>query len=167
MSMNVKFHTGTESDIYRDAVMLRKQIFVEEQGIELHREMDDLDGESVHFVAYVAGVPVGTARIYSVEGVGAGDSASVSTGDGAESDSAAKLGRVAVAKAFRHQGIALAMCRFCVEYAREQGFSQVYVNAQTYISSLYAALGFSVCGEEFLEEGIPHLKMALSLCGAG
>ena len=53
-------------------------------------------------------------------------------------------------------GIAVAQSRF--------GAKRIYLEAQTYARGLYEKQGFVRCGEEFLEDGIPHIPMEL-LCG--
>jgi predicted GNAT family N-acyltransferase len=47
--------------------------------------------------------------------------------------------------------------------ARQKGFSEVQLNAQTGVLDFYRALGFEICGEEFTEAGIPHRRMRLRL----
>lgn len=38
---------------------------------------------------------------------------------------------------------------------------KIYIEAQTYAIGFYEREGFKICSEEFLEEGIPHVKMEL------
>ena len=40
------------------------------------------------------------------------------------------------------------------------GKSSITLNAQVYLQSFYESLGFIVVGEEYLEDGIPHIKMS-------
>jgi ElaA protein len=35
----------------------------------------------------------------------------------------------------------------------------ICLDAQTYLREFYLSLGFEVCGDEFLEDGIPHIPM--------
>lgn len=37
----------------------------------------------------------------------------------------------------------------------------VCLSAQTYLREFYESLGFRVCGDEFLEDGIPHIPMQI------
>jgi ElaA protein len=39
--------------------------------------------------------------------------------------------------------------------------SGVFLDAQTYLQGFYLSLGFETCGDEFLEDGIPHIPMQL------
>lgn len=40
---------------------------------------------------------------------------------------------------------------------------KIYIEAQTYAIGFYEREGFVVCSDEFLEDGIPHVKMELIL----
>ena len=49
-----------------------------------------------------------------------------------------------------------------IEAAREIfGADAIYLEAQTYARGLYEKLGFRQISEEFLEDGIPHIRMLL------
>ena len=39
----------------------------------------------------------------------------------------------------------------------------IYIEAQCYAIGFYEREGFTVCSDEFLEDGIPHIKMTLPL----
>lgn len=38
----------------------------------------------------------------------------------------------------------------------------IYIEAQAYAVGYYAREGFTVCSEEFIEDGIPHVQMTLN-----
>ena len=38
----------------------------------------------------------------------------------------------------------------------------IFIEAQTYALEFYKKFGFESCGEEFLEDGIPHTPMTLT-----
>ena len=40
---------------------------------------------------------------------------------------------------------------------------QIYLEAQTYARGFYEKLGFQQVSEEFLLDGIPHIKMLLQI----
>ena len=70
-----------------------------------------------------------------------------------------KIGRVAVLPQYRGTGAGLAIMRRLVDLAGERGFTEVYLNAQTYARGFYERLGFRAEGPEFDEVGIPHQRM--------
>ena len=43
------------------------------------------------------------------------------------------------------------------------GAKEIYLEAQTYAKGLYEKQGFKQISEEFLEDGIPHIKMILKV----
>ena len=50
-----------------------------------------------------------------------------------------------------------------IEMARQKGFAEVELHAQSYALDFYRSAGFETKGEEFLEVGIPHRTMRLRL----
>ena len=56
-----------KSKTYRDALDIRKEVFVEEQQVPVSIEIDDLEDKTLHLVGYEEFIPVATARIYPME----------------------------------------------------------------------------------------------------
>jgi len=48
---------------YGPCIALRREVFIDEQGISEAEEMDDLDDQAIHLLATDNGTPVGTARL--------------------------------------------------------------------------------------------------------
>ena len=72
------------------------------------------------------------------------------------------LGRVIAVK--RHQGLGTKIVEHAIAFAKEQlGAGEIVIEAQTYVRGLYEKLGFRAESEEFLEDGIPHVRMRLLL----
>ena len=46
-----------------DAFSVRRKVFVEEQGVPLSLELDELDKTADHFVVYTENTPIGAGRI--------------------------------------------------------------------------------------------------------
>ncbi len=121
---------------------IRTAVFIHEQHVPEAMEWDEFDAVSVHLLACdVAGRPVGTARLLP---------------DG-------HIGRMAVLKAWRGQGFGSAMLRKSLQELMRWHQQKAQLNAQISAVSFYEKFGFRVLGEEFMEAGIPHIKMALSL----
>ncbi len=68
-----------------------------------------------------------------------------------------RIGRVATVRSMRGRGLARAL----VTEALDETEGTVVLDAQTHLAQWYAALGFERVGEEFVEDGIPHVPMRL------
>lgn len=68
-----------------------------------------------------------------------------------------RIGRVCVALPARGRGLAATLMRAALT---ELGDRPCTLGAQSHLAGFYAAYGFAVTGEEYIEDGIPHLPMA-------
>lgn len=131
---------------YADAEPLLKQIrtrvFQDEQGVPAALEFDGQDAIATHFLAHWRGQPVATLRLRPLN------------------ETTLKLERLAVLPEARGQGIATALTQAALDYAQTHAYQAITLNAQAYIQGLYQRLGFTINGTEFLEAGIPHIKMS-------
>jgi predicted GNAT family N-acyltransferase len=116
---------------------IRFAVFVEEQGVPREIELDALDKDCLHAVAFSGDQAVGTARLLP---------------DG-------HIGRMAVLKAWRGRGIGGLLLARLVEQARARGDTQVMLSAQAHALAFYRAHGFVEEGAEYLEAGIRHRAM--------
>jgi predicted GNAT family N-acyltransferase len=126
------------------ALALRHRVFCEEQGVAPDLEADPRDGEALHLVAMRDEAVVGTCRVVF---------------DGR----AAKLGRMAVERAERGQGLGAALLDVAIRAARQAGAERVALNAQTAVVAFYERGGFATRGERFEEAGIEHVRMDMDL----
>ena len=122
--------------------MIRTAVFIHEQRVPEDLEWDQFDAVSVHVLALNnAGQPVGTARLLP---------------DG-------HIGRMAVLKEWRGQGLGSALLTTLLQILIRRRQFEAQLHAQTSAIPFYKKFGFQVVGEEFMEAGIPHVKMMLSL----
>ena len=121
---------------------IRFAIFVGEQNVPSGIELDDKDAECMHAVAYdEAGKAIGTGRLLP---------------DG-------HIGRMAVVKDWRRQGVGDAILDALVEEARKRGHKEVVVAAQLQAAEFYRNHGFVADGKVYQEAGILHENMRKSL----
>ncbi|MBA8991209.1 ElaA protein [Curtobacterium pusillum] len=73
-----------------------------------------------------------------------------------EPDGTERIGRVATAKAARGQGLSSQLMEAAIAESRSVLIS---IDAQAYLEQWYARFGFVRAGEDFLEDGIPHVPM--------
>ena len=124
---------------------LRRVVFIEEQGVSEADEVDGLDDTAIHLLAFAGDTPTGTARLLLKGNVG-------------------KVGRVCVLREARGTGLGAALMRAAVaEFRAMPGVKTVKLGAQSHATGFYAALGFRVVGDEFIDAGIPHREMVLDL----
>lgn len=138
----------TEKDM--EAILeLRKEVFVEEQGVPIKEEIDVFDDvnhkKSMHIIVTDKGQVVGTLRVINRTDY-------------------AKIGRVAVKKEFRGKGIGKKMVDFAIDECLKENLFNVrnkyfYLESQVDAIPFYQKLGFKAYGEEFDDCGIPHRKM--------
>ncbi|MDH5181278.1 MAG: GNAT family N-acetyltransferase [Gammaproteobacteria bacterium] len=122
---------------------IRREVFIEEQLVPEELEWDGLDADCRHVLATetTTGTAVGTGRLVP---------------DG-------QIGRMAIRKAWRRQGIGRQILQQLIELARRDGHHAVFLHAQCYAVAFYQQAGFTAEGEAFMDAGIPHVMMRLKL----
>jgi predicted GNAT family N-acyltransferase len=139
-----RLQIGDWSTLEKKAAPIRLEVFVHEQRVPLEEEIDALDAVCVHAVAFDA------------------DDRALATGrllpDG-------HIGRMAVLKAARGQGLGSAVLKVLLEQAQNQGFAEVVLSAQTHAQEFYARHGFVPEGAVYLDANIPHILMRKALPG--
>ncbi|UOB51860.1 GNAT family N-acetyltransferase [Acinetobacter junii] len=134
-----RVQSGHWDKLEQDAKFIRKQVFIIEQNILEEEEWDDQDMISDHFVVYDQDQPIATARLLQNNSVG----------------------RVAVLKAYRGQGIGRMIMLEIIRQAHQQDRKFLQLSSQVHAISFYEKLGFSIQGDAYDECGIPHIKMQL------
>lgn len=134
-----RVQSGHWDKLEQDAKFIRKQVFIIEQNIPEEEEWDDQDMISDHFVVYDQNQPIATARLLQNNSVG----------------------RVAVLKAYRGQGIGRMIMLEIIRQAHQQDRTFLQLSSQVHAISFYEKLGFSIQGDAYDECGIPHIKMQL------
>jgi predicted GNAT family N-acyltransferase len=121
---------------------IRGAVFIEEQGVPREIEWDGEDDLAHHFMAInEAGQRVGCGRLLP----------------------SGKIGRMAVLPPYRGQGIGRKILDAAIDRAQKLGFNRVTLHAQTPVVDFYRKAGFLPEGGEFMEAGIPHQAMSLTL----
>jgi predicted GNAT family N-acyltransferase len=129
----------TESELAA-ALALRERIFCGEQGVSFEADQDGRDPEATHIVAVDDGVVIGTCRLLFRNQV-------------------ARLGRLAVERDRRGDGVGGEILREADRIAAEVGAESIALHAQTYAQTLYERAGYEPYGPTFVEEGIEHVAM--------
>jgi ElaA protein len=145
MELCVKsFDELTAEEVY-DLLALRTAVFVVEQQCP-YQDADGLDKQALHVLlrdengirAYLRVLDKG---VYGEE---------------------VRIGRVIAVE--RRQGLGSRVLAAGIGAAKERfGAETIAVEAQVYAKGLYEKQGFRTVSEEFLEDGIPHVKMILEI----
>ena len=136
---NYEIQSGDWARLAVDAKPIREQVFIQEQHISPEDEWDEQDAIALHFVVYIAGQAVATARLLENH----------------------SIGRVAVLKSQRGLGLGRVLMQHIIQLARQQCRPEVKLSAQVHAIPFYQSLGFYVEGESYLDCGIPHVDMRL------
>ena len=124
------------------ASTVRHEVFVIEQQVPPELEMDEMDAQCIHAVAYDAQQrPVATGRLLP---------------DG-------HIGRMAVRKIARGTGIGGLVLQRLIQAARARGDTEVVLSAQVHAMGFYARYGFVAEGDVYMDAGIAHRTMSLQL----
>lgn len=137
--------TLIETDWTRDAprlAVVRRTVFIEEQGVPEALEWDEHDATSVHFLALAHdGTPIGCARLLP---------------DG-------HIGRMAVLPAWRGRRVGQALLEAALHAGQTHGHATLRLSAQIHAAAFYARAGFVAEGPTYEEAGIPHVAMKKDL----
>lgn len=136
-----------------DLLKLRVAVFVVEQACP-YPELDgsDLSAQTRHFwLEEKSGEVIATLRL--IEG-GLIEGGLIEGGPGGRRQF--RIGRVCTRAAARGHGYATRLLQAALA---DVGADPCALNAQTYLIDMYARHGFVVDGDEFCEDGIPHVPM--------
>lgn len=134
----------TPTELY-DILKLRSEVFVVEQTC-VFLDMDDNDQNALHvlgiennsLVAYTRLVTPGNIYPY------------------------ASIGRVVTSQTVRKHGYGKLLMKYSIsEIQKKYHTNEIVIGAQTYLHKFYSELGFVKEGDDYLEDGIPHIKMRL------
>ena len=132
-----------------DLIKIRTEVFMQEQHVSAADEWDGLDEHAMHFLALSAhGEAIGCARLLH---------------ETAGENNLYHIGRVAILRSFRNQGIGHQLMQFVIAYCKKTApENTIYLHAQTDRRHFYETLDFIAEGDEFMDAGIPHVCMYLA-----
>lgn len=131
----------TTSSEREDAFSVRRIVFVEEQGVPLSLELDELDETADHFVVYTENTPIGAGRLRETDsGIG-------------------KVERVCILPEFRGKHLGKLIMQALEDHAAYKGFEKIVLNAQSYAIPFYEKIGYAITSPEFMDADIPHRTM--------
>ncbi|MBC7757028.1 MAG: GNAT family N-acetyltransferase [Bdellovibrio sp.] len=120
---------------------IRTPVFIEEQAVAPDFEWDEIDHSALHLLASVDMQAVACLRIINYH----------------------KIGRMAVLKAFRSNGVGAALLQEAVNICKQHGSKTVHLSAQTHAIGFYEKCGFNVTSDSYQDVHIAHVDMQLDL----
>lgn len=124
-------------------LQLRSEVFVVEQDC-VYQDIDGKDQNSLHVIGFKNNNVVAYTRVFK-------------PGDYFEY---ASIGRVVVAADERQHKYGYDIMNASIEAIKiHYNEDCIKISAQTYLKRFYNNLGFKEIGEEYLEDGIPHIAM--------
>ena len=126
---------------------IRIEVFVKEQSVPEDLERDEHDVNASHALLIVDGQTIGTGRVF-------------------QKDIQSKtyfIGRLCVVKKYRGIGYGELLMKKLIEYAQQQGAQECCIHAQRVSQLFYKKLGFIAEPEIFMEAGIEHVVMKLTM----
>jgi len=137
-----RFDELTLDELY-NLLQLRNEVFIVEQNC-IYKDLDGKDRSAWHLMAIENDKLIAYTRILP-PGVSYNDPA---------------IGRVVTSPSKRRSGIGRELMKRSIEECEKLfGTISITLSAQVYLKSFYGSFGFIVVGEEYLEDGIPHIKM--------
>jgi predicted GNAT family N-acyltransferase len=143
MENKVKIEIVKWIDEYELLTMIREKVFIEEQKVTSQLEWDGMDKDAIHFLAFKDKKGVGCARAFVIQ-------------------NRMQLGRMAVLKEYRGEGIGSALIETAITLAKLNQLSGIYISAQCHAIDFYKKFGFEVTSDIYLDAEIPHRDMKLN-----
>ena len=141
--IQMKLIIGTWDELREPAMLVRRDVFIQEQGVPEEMEWDYLDRIATHVVVIDGDRAVATGRLIQEQHF--------------------KIGRMAVLATHRLQGLGSRMLKALIEAAKQRGANQIQLHAQVSAIPFYAKHDFEPTGPIFDEVGIDHVLMTLEL----
>lgn len=137
-----KFKQLTTSELY-EILQLRSEVFVVEQDC-VYQDLDGKDQKALHIIGSKEDKIIAYTRLFD-------------SGDYFETPS---IGRVVVKDTQRKYGYGHDLIKASIQAIVDNyNENKITISAQTYLQKFYESHGFVKVGEDYLEDGIPHIKM--------
>lgn len=148
MSVNIKskyFNELSSRELY-EILKARAAVFIVEQNI-VYQDMDDIDYRSLHVFTEEDGKVTSYLRAYEKD---------------PDDPDVIKMGRVLTIE--HGKGLGRILLKTGIDVIKNKFKPKlIHIDAQKYAIGFYEKEGFKVISDEFLEEGIIHVEMILSL----
>jgi ElaA protein len=143
MNFIAKYFSELNTTELYEILQLRSEVFVVEQDC-IYQDIDFKDQKSLHIIGYKNNKIVAYTRIFK-------------PGDYFEN---ASIGRVLVVASERKYGFGHDLIKASITAINTHfKVTEITISAQKYLKNFYESHNFVQVGEEYLEDGIPHIRM--------
>lgn len=123
-----------------EAKSIRYTVFIDEQGFDTELDEHDGDNKARHIVLYDDGKAIATARYFE------------------EDKGVYHAGRIAVLKPYRGKGYGREILGYMEDDLKNNiKADKITISAQLHAKGFYEAIGYTVMGDVYLEEGKEHI----------
>ena len=137
-----RLEVGDWQTLGNSAMLLRTEVFVEEQGVPMALEHDEWDDKCEYAVVFNRlDQPMATGRLLPAKG------------------GTSRIGRMAVKRVLRGSRLGEIVLQALLDKASSRGDLEVVLHAQISAQEFYAKFGFKADGEIYEEAGIAHVTM--------
>ena len=142
MKNNLKVEIAKWIDDHTQLKNIREKVFIQEQKVTPELEWDGMDEKAIHFLVFKDEEAIGCARAIVIK-------------------SQMQLGRMAVLKEYRGQGVGSTLIENAIVTAKLKQLSGIHISAQCNAINFYVKFGFEVTGDTYLDAEILHRDMTL------
>ncbi|MDA9086941.1 GNAT family N-acetyltransferase [Polaribacter sp.] len=143
MNFIAKYFSELNTTELYEILQLRSEVFVVEQDC-VYQDIDFKDQKSLHIIGYKNNKIVAYTRLFK-------------PGDYFDN---ASIGRVLVVASERKYGFGHELMKASITAIKKHfKVTKITVSAQKYLKKFYETHLFIQIGEEYLEDGIPHIRM--------
>jgi len=140
----ITFNELSNTALY-DCLALRFNVFVVEQDC-IYPELDNIDKDAFHLLAYENDQLAGYLRIYIDE------------------NNYVKIGRIVINKYFRGKDYGKVIINEALNFIpKTYSNKTIKINAQQHLKEFYESFGFKKTSDAYLDYGILHIDMELIL----
>ena len=141
ISWELKYYQELSTELLYLILKTRQEVFVIEQQCN-YLDADNLDQKSRHLMGFQDDKLVAYMRIVDKNTI----------------YKHVSLGRILIVKEYRGKGLGCELMNKAIDLIDIQK-EPVVMSAQSYLINFYQNFGFKIVGDEYLEDGIPHIKM--------
>lgn len=139
--MDIRYKEVETLPEFIDAIRLRVDVFIKEQGFQHGWEPDEEDKISRHFIASADGLVIGEARVRETE------------------KGSFKIERMVTKKEYRGQGIGSGLVKYVINEMIQFKPRRIWLRSQLQSQRFYEKAGFKAVSEPFDMWGVKHIDM--------